>query len=143
MSATPLPPETVETKAADEPANAKPSPTPAAELPFPQRRSVRSFVLRQGRVTQAQQRALDQLASQWRLPYAPGLLDLDTTFGRKAARVLEIGFGMGESTAEIAAAHPQLALLLQIHQPLRRRESAPRLPGAMGRVPLPPDNGER
>ena len=118
MSATPLPPETVETKAADEPANAKPSPTPAAELPFPQRRSVRSFVLRQGRVTQAQQRALDQLASQWRLPYAPGLLDLDTTFGRKAARVLEIGFGMGESTAEIAAAHPHIDYLaVEVHTP--------------------------
>lgn len=62
---------------------------------------------RQGRVSVAQRRAVDELLPRFGIPYAPAPLDLHAAFGRQAPRVLEIGFGMGETTAQIAAAHPQ------------------------------------
>jgi len=75
-------------------------------------------VLRQGRVTVAQQRALDEHFSRFGVPYSSGLLDLDACFGRKAPRILEIGFGMGETTAAIAAAHPDNDYLgIEVHTP--------------------------
>ena len=64
---------------------------------------IRSFVLRQGRVSNAQQRAHDTLLPKYGIPYEARVLDLDAVFGRSAPRVLEIGFGMGETTAAIAA----------------------------------------
>src|SRR5690606_40974891 len=67
------------------------------------RRSIRSFVLRQGRMTVGQQRALDEMMPRIGLPYRPQPVDLDALFGRDAPRVLEVGFGMGETTARIAA----------------------------------------
>ena len=57
-------------------------------------RPIRSFVLRQGRVSNAQQRAHQTLLPQFGIPYAPGLIDLDHVFGRRAPKILEIGFGM-------------------------------------------------
>lgn len=81
-------------------------------------RAIRSFVLRQGRVTAAQQRAIDELLPRYGIPYAPQPLDLDRAFGRSAPRFLEIGFGMGETTAQIAAAHPQNDYLgIEVHSP--------------------------
>jgi len=81
-------------------------------------RAIRSFVLRQGRVTAAQQRALDELLPRYGIPYAPLPLDLDRAFGRSAPRFLEIGFGMGETTAQIAVAHPQNDYLgIEVHSP--------------------------
>lgn len=81
-------------------------------------RAIRSFVLRQGRVTAAQQRALDELLPRYGIPYAPQPLDLDRAFGRSAPRFLEIGFGMGETTAQIAVAHPQNDYLgIEVHSP--------------------------
>lgn len=82
------------------------------------RRPIRSFVLRQGRVTAAQRRALDELLPQYGIPYAPQALDLERAFGRTAPRFLEVGFGMGETTAQIAAAHPQNDYLcIEVHSP--------------------------
>ena len=81
-------------------------------------RAIPSFVLRQGRVTAAQQRALDELLPRYGIPYALQPLDLDRAFGRSAPRFLEIGFGMGETTAQIAAAHPQNDYLgIEVHSP--------------------------
>ena len=81
-------------------------------------RAIRSFVLRQGRVTIAQQRALDDLLPRFGIPYANKPLDLDTAFGRHAPHILEIGFGMGETTATIAAAHPENDYLgIEVHSP--------------------------
>lgn len=60
-------------------------------------RRVRSFVLRQGRFTEAQQRAFAQLWPRYGLDYAGRPRDLDAAFGRQAPRVLEIGFGNGEA----------------------------------------------
>jgi tRNA (guanine-N7-)-methyltransferase len=79
---------------------------------------IRSFVLRLGRVTPAQQRACDTLLPQFGIPYAAQPLDFARVFGRVAPRILEIGFGMGESTAAIALAHPENDYLaLEVHTP--------------------------
>jgi tRNA (guanine-N7-)-methyltransferase len=81
-------------------------------------RPIRSFVLRQGRMSNAQTRALETLLPRWGIPYQESLLDLDTAFGRAAPKILEIGFGMGDSTAAIAAAHPQNDYLgIEVHGP--------------------------
>jgi tRNA (guanine-N7-)-methyltransferase len=79
---------------------------------------VRSFVLRQGRMSPAQQRALDQLLPRYGLPFARTPLDWQHVFGRAAPVVLEIGFGMGETTVEIAAAHPERDFVgIEVHAP--------------------------
>jgi len=81
-------------------------------------RPVRSFVLRQGRVSNAQQRHYDAGMPRFGLPYAAAPLDLDTVFGRSAPKFLEIGCGMGETTAAIAAAHPHNDYLgIEVHAP--------------------------
>ena len=82
------------------------------------RRAVRSFVLRQGRMGSGQQKALAELGPRFVLPYSPALIDLGQVFGRSAPRILEIGFGMGQSTAEIAATHPDQDYLgVEVHTP--------------------------
>ena len=79
---------------------------------------IRSFVLRQGRVSVAQARHHAEGMPRWGLPYAAGPLDLDAVFGRCAPRILEIGFGMGETTAAIAAAHPDTDFIgVEVHTP--------------------------
>jgi tRNA (guanine-N7-)-methyltransferase len=81
-------------------------------------RHIRSFVLRQGRVSPAQQRSLDTLMPRYGIPYATQSLNLEVAFGRSAPKILEIGFGMGEPTAKIAMAHPQNDYLaLEVHPP--------------------------
>ena len=81
-------------------------------------RPIRSFVLRQGRMSNAQTRALETLLPRWGIPYQESLLDLDTAFGCSAPKILEIGFGMGDSTASIATAHPQNDYLgIEVHGP--------------------------
>ena len=81
-------------------------------------RQIRSFVLRQGRVSNAQQRAHDTLLPKFGIPYTPQLIDLDAIYGRRAPKILEIGFGMGETTATIAAAHPDNDYLgIEVHTP--------------------------
>ncbi|MDR0251495.1 MAG: tRNA (guanosine(46)-N7)-methyltransferase TrmB [Burkholderiales bacterium] len=81
-------------------------------------RPIRSYVLRQGRITPAQQYAIETLGLQFCLPFRDTFLDFDTVFGRHAPTVLEIGFGMGETTAHIAAAHPERNFIaLEVHSP--------------------------
>jgi tRNA (guanine-N7-)-methyltransferase len=81
-------------------------------------RPIRSFVLRQGRISTAQQRAYDALLPRYGIPYSEAPLDLDAAFGRSAPKFLEIGFGMGEATAHIAAQHPQNDYLcVEVHSP--------------------------
>ena len=85
----------------------------------PKHRPIRSFVLRQGRLTPAQQRALDEAMPRFGVAYAPQLLDLAALFGRsESARIIEIGFGMGETTAAIAQAQPERDFLgIEVHTP--------------------------
>ena len=79
---------------------------------------IRSFVLRQGRVSQAQQRYYDEGLPRWGVPYRHAALDLEALFGRRAPRVLEIGCGMGETTATIAAGNPDIDYLgIEVHTP--------------------------
>ncbi|MDO8933974.1 MAG: tRNA (guanosine(46)-N7)-methyltransferase TrmB [Rhodocyclaceae bacterium] len=81
-------------------------------------RPIRSFVLRQGRVSNAQARYLEEGMPRWGIPYRAALLDLDAAFGRRAPRILEIGCGMGETTATIAAAHAENDYLgIEVHTP--------------------------
>lgn len=81
-------------------------------------RHIRSFVLRQGHLSPAQQRAVDTLMPKYGIPYENKILDLDQAFGRSAPKILEIGFGMGDSTATIAQAHPENDYLcLEVHTP--------------------------
>ncbi|HVN35417.1 MAG TPA: tRNA (guanosine(46)-N7)-methyltransferase TrmB [Casimicrobiaceae bacterium] len=81
-------------------------------------RPVRSFVLRQGRISSAQQRALTMLMPEYGIPFADHPLDFDRAFGRRAPRVLEIGSGMGETTAAIASARPEDDFLaIEVHAP--------------------------
>ena len=81
-------------------------------------RPIRSYVLRQGRVSNAQQRAYDTLLPKFGIPYSGQPLDLDRLFGSHAPKILEIGFGMGETTAAIAAAHPENGYLaIEVHTP--------------------------
>jgi tRNA (guanine-N7-)-methyltransferase len=81
-------------------------------------RPIRSYVLRQGRISNAQQRAWEALLPRYGIPFRRALLDLDAEFGRPAPKLLEIGFGMGETTAIVAAAHPENDYLgIEVHRP--------------------------
>jgi tRNA (guanine-N7-)-methyltransferase len=86
----------------------------AAEEPAlvgPPQRHIRSFAMRRGHVTQGQRRAYEDLLPAVSIPYARAPLDSQAAFGRAAPLVLEIGFGMGETTALIAQRHPELDFL--------------------------------
>ncbi|OYU73781.1 MAG: tRNA (guanosine(46)-N7)-methyltransferase TrmB [Burkholderiales bacterium PBB5] len=79
---------------------------------------MRSFVLRTGRMGSGQVRALAELGPRFVLPFQPQLANWDAVFGRSAPRVLEIGFGMGQATAQIAAARPDLDFIgVEVHEP--------------------------
>ena len=81
-------------------------------------RHIKSFVLRQGHLTPSQKRAMDEGMPRWGIEYRPAPLDLELAFGRQAPKILEIGFGMGTATAEIAAHHPQQDYLgVEVHSP--------------------------
>lgn len=84
----------------------------------PRRRPVRSFVLREGRITPAQQRAFDEHWSHFGLDYTGHARDLDAVFGRRAPRVMEIGFGNGEALAW-AAEHDTARdfIGIEVHRP--------------------------
>ncbi len=79
---------------------------------------IRSFVLRPGRMGPGQQRALEELGPHFLVPYKAAGSDWDATFGRQAPRTLEIGFGMGDATAQVAAALPQNDFIgVEVHGP--------------------------
>lgn len=81
-------------------------------------RKIRSFVRRDSRITQAQQHAFDQLWPSVGLQLGEGLLDLDSVFSRIAPRVLEIGFGSGQSLLAMAASHPDQDFIgIETHRP--------------------------
>lgn len=83
------------------------------------KRGIKSYVLRAGRMTAAQTRGLEQVYARLGITLVPGeRLDLDTLFGRKAPRVVEIGFGMGASLLEQARQHPDTDFLgIEVHAP--------------------------
>ena len=85
----------------------------------PTNRKIRSFVLRQGRLTPAQERAFASGWPAYGLEYQKETLDLNQTFGRaETQKVLEIGFGMGDATAKIAQTLPEYDFLaVEVHAP--------------------------
>jgi len=81
-------------------------------------RPIRSYVLRQGRTTAAQQRALEELFPKYGLEFQNQLIDPGALFGRVAPLVVEIGSGMGETTAAIARAKPEADFIaVEVHGP--------------------------
>lgn len=88
-----------------------------SDLPAHLRR-IRSFVRREGRLTDAQSSAIETGWPRWGVDFVPALVDWDVIFGRKAPRYLEIGFGMGGATAEIARNHPANDYIgIEVHRP--------------------------
>ncbi|NUZ06022.1 tRNA (guanosine(46)-N7)-methyltransferase TrmB [Piscinibacter koreensis] len=94
------------------------------------RRPIRSFVVRAGRIGPGQARALAELAPRYVIPYQAAPFDFAAAFGRQAPLVVEIGFGMGDATARIAAQRPDDDFLgIEVHPPgvgalLQRIEAA-------------------
>ena len=84
----------------------------------PAEHRIRSFVTRAGRLSIAQARALEELGPRFLLGYAKAPLDFEQAFGRTAPVILEIGFGMGDTTSHIARAMPQNDFLgVEVHTP--------------------------
>jgi tRNA (guanine-N7-)-methyltransferase len=89
-----------------------------AMLYDPTEHRIRSFVTRAGRLSTAQARALDTLGPRFCLPYEKSRLDIDAAFGRHAPTILEIGTGMGETTAHIATLMPEKNFIgVEVHTP--------------------------
>jgi tRNA (guanine-N7-)-methyltransferase len=85
--------------------------------PMQARRTIRSFVLRAGRVTPAQERAWNEAWPTFGRDYDGSPIDLDTLFARRAPRCLEIGFGAGEVLGALAQAHPDTDYLgIEVHR---------------------------
>ncbi|MDH5357036.1 MAG: tRNA (guanosine(46)-N7)-methyltransferase TrmB [Gammaproteobacteria bacterium] len=81
-------------------------------------RTVRSFVRREGRLTSAQQRAIDNLWPQFAIDDGESIINLNQLFSRDAPKVLEIGFGNGSSLVQMAANHPEQDFLgVEVHRP--------------------------
>ena len=89
----------------------------ASEADGQRMRPIRSFVLREGRLTPAQRRALDELLPRYGIQLQ-GTLDFETIFGRSAPLWLEIGFGNGEALRYMANAHPEVDFVgIEVHRP--------------------------
>jgi tRNA (guanine-N7-)-methyltransferase len=84
----------------------------------PTERRIRSFVTRAGRLSTAQERALNELGPKYMVDHANAPLDFEQVFGRKAPVILEIGFGMGQTTAHIAKLMPEKDFIgVEVHTP--------------------------
>lgn len=82
------------------------------------RRTIKSFILRQGRLTQGQQRALDNHWSEFGIDYQQTPLDFTTLFGNAHPVILEIGFGNGESLLQMSEANPEQNFIgIEVHRP--------------------------
>ncbi len=94
------------------------TPEPSDETPRMSRRPIRSFVLRQGRMSDAQTRFLNAKMPEVGIPYVQERIDLNAVFGRAAPKVVEIGFGMGDATAKIAQHLPGTDFVgIEVHGP--------------------------
>jgi tRNA (guanine-N7-)-methyltransferase len=82
------------------------------------RRSIRSFVVRAGRMGPGQTRAIAEFGPRFLLPFVAAPFDFNACFNREAPQVLEIGFGMGDATAAIAQALPDTDFIgVEVHTP--------------------------
>lgn len=131
-------------------------PHPSASISPSQTAAVRSYVRRDGRITRAQSKALDKLLPKYRFPESEAAVDFAAVFGRRAPTTLEIGFGNGDSLAELAQNHPEKNyigvevyrpgvghLLLQLeHESIGNVRIADRDAGAVLRNEIPDDSLE-
>jgi tRNA (guanine-N7-)-methyltransferase len=90
----------------------------AQDATAPFMRTIKTYVLRAGRMGSGQIRALEEFGPKFRIPYSPERLDVQGSFGRNAPLILEIGFGMGDATAKIAQVRPNDNFLCcEVHEP--------------------------
>ena len=95
-----------------------PEQTPSTAPDAPYMRTIKSYVLRAGRMGTGQMRAFELYGPQFLIPYRTEKLDVQAAFGRTAPLILEIGFGMGDATAKIAQVRPQDNFLCcEVHEP--------------------------
>ncbi len=81
-------------------------------------RTIRSFVLRQGRFTRGQKEAFERLGPEFIVPYDGEKLDFETLFKNRNTTVIEIGFGTGYATAEIAAGNKDVNYIgIEVYRP--------------------------
>ena len=98
--------------------NSSTDPSSKPPLYDPAERRIRSFVTRAGRVSSGQIKALETFGPRFCIPYGNQIMDVDQTFGRHAPTILEIGFGMGDTTAMIAATMPDKNFIgVEVHTP--------------------------
>ena len=91
---------------------------PIDNLPSSELRPIRSYVIRNGRLTASQRKAIESYWQDYGIEYGKGLLELDSVFQDKSDLVLEIGFGMGDSLLEMATVAPSLNFLgIEVHRP--------------------------
>lgn len=89
-----------------------------SDAPDPKHRAIRSYVLRAGRMTDSQARALQELWPRYGIEPAGGPLDLESLFGRRAPVTLEIGFGNGDNLLALASAQPEQDFIgVEVHAP--------------------------
>ncbi len=82
------------------------------------RREIKTYVLRAGRMTASQERAYNELAPSWCIPYEKKQLNFVDIFGNTNPIIVEIGFGMGDATLELAQANPNINYLgIEVHTP--------------------------
>lgn len=81
-------------------------------------REVKTYVLRIGRMTSAQEKAYNELSPSWCIPYEKKQLNFVDIFGNTNPIIVEIGFGMGDATVELAAKNPNINYLgIEVHRP--------------------------
>ena len=78
----------------------------SGDTPIAANGGIRTYAMRSGRMTDAQKKAYAGLSARWRIPFAKEPLDFAALFGNGAPVTIEVGFGMGQATAEIAQANP-------------------------------------
>ena len=82
------------------------------------KRTIKSYVLRQGHLSDSQAGAIAQLMPKWGIPFSEEIIDLNTLFGRATPKILEIGFGMGRSLVLMAQANPERNFVgIEVHIP--------------------------
>ena len=87
-------------------------------LPASYKRTVKTFVMRIGRMTAAQERAYNELSPAWCIPFENKKINFVDIFGNTNPIIIEIGFGMGDATAELAQANPNINYLgIEVHKP--------------------------
>ncbi len=87
-------------------------------LPPDYRREVKTYVLRIGRMTAAQEKAYAELSPSWCIPFEDKILNFVDVFGNTNPIIVEIGFGMGDATVNMAAANPDINYLgIEVHRP--------------------------